>query len=384
MAKIGFTTSDGSDLGNLLVPRDIFSEGGLWLCGYNNNGQLGDNTRTNNSSPVQTIARGSNWKQVSSGRNHTAAIKTDGTLWTWGNNAGQLGDNSISSKSSPVQTISFGTNWKQVAAGATYTAAIKTDGTLWTWGTNTYGNLGDNSITGKSSPVQTMTFSNNWKQVACGYHTAAIKTDGTLWLWGRNDNGQLGNNTANNTSSPVQTIAFGVNWKQVSAGRYHTAAIKTDGTLWSWGQNTSGQLGDNTTTTKSSPVQTIAFGTNWKQVSCGDNTAAIKTDGTLWVWGTNLYGQLGDNTTTTKSSPVQTITFGTNWKQVAAGYLNTAAIKTDGTLWTWGDNSRGQLGDNTIAGKSSPVQTIAFGTNWKQVSTSVMGGYNTVIVKDDI
>jgi alpha-tubulin suppressor-like RCC1 family protein len=384
MAKIGFTISDGSDLGDLLVPRDIFSEGGLWLCGYNINGQLGDNTTTNRSSPVQTIAWGTNWKQASSGASHTAAIKTDGTLWNWGVNFGNLGDNTITSRSSPVQTITFGTNWKQVDAGSNYTAAIKTDGTLWTWGDNTYGQLGDNSTSRKSSPVQTVAFGNNWKQVACGYHTAAIKTDGTLWTWGYNNNGQLGDNTITNKSSPVQTVAFGTNWKQVSAGRYHTAAIKTDGTLWTWGDNIRGQLGDNTTTDKSSPVQTVAFGTNWKQVSCGYHTAAIKTNGTLWTWGDNGNGQLGDNTRTIKSSPVQTITFGTNWKQVSAGYVNTAAIKTDGTLWTWGNNSRGQLGDNTVDSKSSPVQTIAFGTNWKQVSTSAMAGYNTVIVKDDM
>ena len=152
--------------------------------------------------------------------------------------------------------------------------------------------------------------------------------DGTLWTWGYNPYGSLGDNTTTNKSSPVQTIAGGTNWKQVSASGSHTAAIKTDGTLWTWGQNNFGQLGDNTTTSKYSPVQTIAGGTNWKQVSCGTmHTAAIKTDGTLWIWGSNSYGQLGDNTTTYKSSPVQTISAGTDWKQVSCGYNHTAAIK---------------------------------------------------------
>ena len=140
------------------------------------------------------------------------------------------------------------------------------------------------------------------------------------------------------------------------------------GGLWALGLNSFGQVGDNTTTDKSSPVQTISAGTNWKQVSCGYSyTAAIKTDGTLWTWGRNSLGGLGDNSTTSKSSPVQTVSAGTNWKQVACGY-QTAAIKTDGTLWLWGDNTYGQLGDNSITKRSSPVQTIAFGTNWKQVS----------------
>ena len=143
---------------------------------------------------------------------------------------------------------------------------------------------------------------------------------GGLWSCGRNNNGQLGDSTITGRSSPVQTIAGGTNWKQVATGYYHTAAIKTDGTLWSWGYNSEGQLGDSTLTQRSSPVQTIAGGTNWKQVATGYyHTAAIKTDGTLWSWGYNLYGGLGDSTSTNKSSPVQTIAGGTNWKQVSGG-----------------------------------------------------------------
>ena len=153
------------------------------------------------------------------------------------------------------------------------------------------------------------------------------------------------------------------------------------GSLWTWGYNDYGGLGDNTNTRKSSPVQTIAAGTNWKQVSCGDShTSAIKTDGTLWVWGWNYFGQLGDNTTASKSSPVQTISGGTNWKQVAGGGAHTAAIKTDGTLWSWGYNGAGQLGDNTTIAKSSPVQTISAGTDWKQVAG---GASHTAAIKDD-
>ena len=194
---------------------------------------------------------------------------------------------------------------------------------------------------------------------------------GGLWVCGYNGYGELGDSTITNKSSPVQTIAGGTNWKQVATGYYHTAAIKTDGTLWTCGYNGYGQLGDSTITNKSSPVQTITGGTNWKQVACGYfHTAVIKTDGTLWLWGYNLDGQLGDSTITNKSSPVQTIAGGTNWKQVAGGSDHTAAIKTDGTLWTCGYNGSGQLGDSTNTSKSSPVQTITGGTNWKQVAGS--------------
>jgi len=395
-----FIDEKGVDLGKTLIEKDYlisvypnllnqFDTPMLMTWGRNGSGQLGDNTFTQKDSPVQTIAYGANWKQVSGGYGYIAAIKTDGTLWCWGSNSyGQLGDNTVTSRSSPVQTVTFGTNWKSVASGRFHTAAIKTDGTLWMWGRNSNGRLGDNTATNRSSPVQTVAFGTNWKQVACGhFHTTSVKNDGTLWLWGNNGYGQLGDNTVTARSSPVQTITFGTNWSSVSAN-HQTAAVKMDGTLWLWGRNYQGQLGDNTATNKSSPVQTVAFGTNWKQVSCGSSyTSCVKNDGTLWLWGYNNSCQLGDNTATNRSSPVQTIAYGTNWKQVCAtpmglfisfGY-HTVATKTDGTLWTWGYNPDGRLGDNTTTNRSSPVQTILYGQNWKSISC----GYGfTAAIKD--
>jgi alpha-tubulin suppressor-like RCC1 family protein len=352
------------------LPPPTLNPLNLWLWGSGYRGIQGDNTMEARAAPFPIA--GLNWKQVALGSDFTTAIKTDGTLWVWGENTnGRLGDNSITHRSSPVQTIAGGTNWSEVATGITHTAAIRTNGTLWLWGNNTNGRLGDNTITSRSSPAQTVSGGTDWKQVACGDgHTAAIKTNGTLWTWGNNATGQLGSNNTTSRSSPAQTVSGGANWKQVACGNDFTAVIKTDDTLWLWGNNTSGQLGDNTRTHRSSPVQTIAGGTNWKQVSCGNTMAvAIKTDGTLWAWGNNIGGRLGDNTTVDKSSPVQTIAGGTNWRQVSAGKVNfTSAIKTDGTLWTWGTNSQRQLGDNTTINKSSPVQTIAGGNNWSQVS----------------
>ena len=382
---------DGTDSINAIVPVSGLSgslnitttnsiTASLWGCGYNLVGELGDNTRTGRSSPVQTITGGTNWKYIACGNYTACGIKSDGSLWLWGSGSnGQFGDNSPTNKSSPVQTISGGTNWKRVASGNMHTAAIKTDGTLWTWGFGSNGQLGDGTAVDKSSPVQTIAGGTNWKYVACGReHTVALKTDGTLWGWGRDGYGQLGDNTNVNKSSPVQTIAGGTDWKILSAGGYSTAAIKTDGTLWVWGRNYYGGLGINSTNNQSSPVQTTTGGTNWMAVSCGyGQTAAIKTDGTLWMWGNNGGGQLGDNTTADKSSPVQTIAGGTNWKQVACGEFHTTAIKTDGTLWTWGTNNHGQLCDNTTNYRSSPVQTIVGGTNWKR---SCAGTYNTILL----
>jgi alpha-tubulin suppressor-like RCC1 family protein len=384
-----FFQINGSDVTNYFVPRDVFSSGQLWGFGNNQYGQLGTNDQNNRSSPIQTVAGGANWKQVAQGSYHTGAIKTDGTLWMWGDNTtfgtiyGQLGTNNGTQYSSPVQTVSGGTNWKQVDCGDYYTAAIKTDGTLWTWGRNSFGQLGDNTVTRNSSPIQTVAGGTNWKQVCAGSSlTGAIKTDGTLWMWGTNSAGQLGTNDTTSRSSPVQTVSGGTNWKLLSCWS-HSLAIKTDGTLWGWGSNANGELGTNNTTSYSSPVQTVSGGNNWKQVMMATvSTAAIKTDGTLWVWGSNVYGQLGTNDRTTYSSPVQTVAAGTNWKQIAgaSGTYHVAAIKTDGTLWTWGYAQNGELGTNDQNARSSPVQTVAGGNNWKQVSC----GYGSTFALNDI
>jgi len=358
---------------DVFVPADAFREGNLFTWGRNTNGQLGINNTNTRCTPVTTSTGGANWKQVAcaGAGNHTAAIKTDGTLWTWGRGTeGQLGDNTAVSTSTPVQTFTTSTNWKQVSCGTNFTSAIKTDGTLWTWGINSAGELGVNNLTSpRCTPVTTFTGGTNWKQVACGgNHTAAIKTDGTLWTWGGNATfGQLGDNTATDRSTPVQVFGSATNWKQVASGSVHTAAIKTDGTLWTWGYNFYGQLGINNTNTRCTPVQVFGSATNWKQVACGGNhTAAIKTDGTLWTWGRNSNGQLGTGGAD-KPTPVQVASV-TNWKQVSCSNLNTAAIKTDGTLWTWGVNSYGQLGVNDTTQRNTPVTTFAGGTIWKQVS----------------
>ena len=369
------------DFYDVFVPAENFRQPTLFGWGGNTSGQLGDNTGTNRSTPVTTFAGGTNWKSVAGGFAHTSAIKTDGTLWTWGvNGYGQLGNFSNTNRSTPVTTFAGGNDWKQVACGGFHTAAIKTDGSLWTWGFNSYGQLGNFSNTNRSTPVTTFAGGTDWKQVAVGgARTAAIKTDGTLWTWGLNSSSQLGVNDGAIRSTPVTTFAGGTNWKSVSCGSEHTAAIKTDGTLWIWGQGTLGQLGNFAATTRSTPVTTFSGGTDWKQVASGlQHTAAIKTDGSLWTWGANGSGQLGINDSTNRSTPVTTFAGGTDWKQVACGQQYTAAIKTDGTLWIWGLGTSGQLGNFAATTRSTPVTTFAGGNNWKSVTA---GGSHTIAIK---
>jgi len=264
--------------------------------------------------------------------------------------------------------------------------------TLWTWGRNDWGQLGINISGGttnnRTTPVTTFAGGTNWCKITGGAdHYACIKSDGTLWLWGDNQAAQLGINNTTNKNTPVTTFAGGNNWKQVHCGGNYTAAIKTDGTLWTWGRNAYGALGINNTSNRSTPVTTFAGGTNWKQVSGGNfMTAAIKTDGTLWTWGDNLRGQLGINNTTDKLTPVTTFAGGNNWKSVGCGVNFVNAIKTDGTLWVWGGNTYGQLGINvsgTTTNRITPVTTFAGGNNWKNQASS--GGPQEVsaVIKTD-
>ncbi len=370
----GTSSTTYVDMDDMFVSAETFYEKGLYGWGDNANGDIGDGTLTSRSSPVQ-VGTLTDWKQVEVGR-HALATKLDNSLWAWGGNTvGQLGDGTTVTKSSPVR-IGTLNDWEYVSAGEErHSLAVKTDGTLWAWGDNSNGQLGDGTVVNKSSPIKIGTL-NDWKYVSAGSkYSTAIKTDGTIWAWGRNDTGILGDGTVVGKSSPIK-IGILTNWKYVSAGSVysgsaHTLAIKTDGTLWAWGDGNFGKLGDGTIVSKSSPIQ-IGLLTNWKQVVAGyEHSAAVKTDGTLWTWGNNQVGQLGDGTVVNKSSPIQ-IGLLTNWKQVAVGGDDksrafTVGLKTDGTLWAWGNNDNGRLGDGTLIGKSSPVQ-IGILTNWKILS----------------
>ena len=214
---------------------------------------------------------------------------------------------------------------------------------------------------------------------AFGYFTGPLASPVkyTAWTWGDNYSGQLGDGTTTARSTPGQ-VGTDTRWASISAGQYHTVAVKTDGALWAWGWNGDGQLGDGTTTERDAPVQ-VGTDTHWAHVAAGCyHTVAVKTDGTLWAWGYNGNGQLGDGTTTSRSTPVQVGT-DTHWAQVSAGLGHTVAVKTDGTLWTWGNNADGELGDGTTTDRSTPVQ-VGVDTHWAQV---VAGPYHTVAVKTD-
>lgn len=338
--------------------------GNLYAWGRNAQGQIGNDTIIDASSPIQI---GSTlWSDVGSCGNSSSAIKSDGTLWCWGQGAqGKTAQNDEIDLSSPVQVGAL-TTWSKVDGGSNHFTAIKADGTIWAWGSGTFGQLGDGEAVRRSSPVQIGALT-TWSTISAGGSTtAAIKNDGTLWAWGSGGSGQLGQNDLTSRSSPVQ-VGAGTDWAHVYAGYYNSMmAIKTDGTLWAiGGQNSFGQLalpGANTIS-YSSPTQIGAL-TNWQTIAAGTAFCiANKTDGTLWGWGIGSSGELGVNNGITYSSPIQ-IGSDTDWGNAKiASYTGTLVVKADTTLWAWGTGSYGRLGINSDVKVSSPTQ-VGSGASW--------------------
>jgi alpha-tubulin suppressor-like RCC1 family protein len=328
------------------------------------------------SSPTQ-VGSLTNWLSLAAGYKIVMSNKIDGTLWAWGkNNAGQLGLGNTTNYSSPKQ-IGVLTNWSKIIATSICTSSgssfgIKTCGTVWAWGKNNAGQLGLGNTTNYSSPKQIGSCT-NWAYLAGPVNGASmfgIKTCGTLWAWGKNCSGQLGFGNINNYSSPKQVGAL-TNWSGISTSYTPTTlAVKTDGTLWSWGKSTYGNTGLGNTSSYSSPKQ-VGSCTNWASVSASCfSSLAVKTDGTLWSWGCSYYGASGRNIqgASAKSSSPSQVGALTNWKTASTGFSGfaAAALKTNGTAWAWGCNASGELGLCNRTSYSSPKQ-VGSCTTWKTI-----------------
>jgi alpha-tubulin suppressor-like RCC1 family protein len=352
----------------------------IWGWGLNSQGRLGDNTTVSKSSPVSVVGGFTDWCQVSAGsiqptQGLTLAVRTNGTAWAWGyNDCGQLGDNTVTTRSSPVSVVGGFTDWCQVSAGGNkHSLGVRTNGTAWAWGCNNYGQLGDNTTVNKSSPVSVVGGFTDWCQISTGgQHSSGVRQNGTAWTWGRGQYGRLGDNTATNKSSPVSVVGGFTDWCQISAGLSQTLAVRQNGTAWGWGYGNQGQLGIGCLVFyPSSPVSVVGGFTDWCQVSVNSkHSMGVRTNGSLWTWGAGDYGRLGNNCTTNRSSPVSVIGGFTDWCQVATGYRHSLAVRTNGTAWAWGNNCYGRLGDNTTVDKSSPVSVVGGYTDWFQVSGS--------------
>ena len=310
---------------------------------------------------------------VAAGLSHSLAVDANGGLSSWGDDSyGQLGIGRRVASNTPI-AVSVTGQFRKVASGPGHNLALKTDGTLWAWGRNNVGQVGNGSSLNVSAPVQ---IGSGFADVEVGGsywnggHSLALKTDGTLWAWGQNEVGQLGDST---TTSRLRPVQIGSGFAGIAGGGAHSVAVKTDGTLWAWGSNDSGQLGDGTTTNRMAPVQ---IGTGFVAVAAGEqHSLAKKSDGTLWAWGLNSNGQVGNGTTTNQLRPVQ---IGTGYASIGAGVRQSFAARTDGTLWAWGRNSACYLGDGTSTDRLTPLQIGSGG-----FTTVSAGDWHGLALKND-
>ena len=336
---------------------------------------------------------------ISAGGIHSAAIKTDGSLWVWGwNQHGQVGngESGFISDDYGIRSVNQTTPIKvmdsvvSVSAGSFHTLAISNaKNSLWGWGENDFGQLGDGTGFARDEEGYLVTddraapfeiIDAGVSVVSAGNYTTMVIIDGDLWAWGFNNNGCIGDGTTENHNAPVKIMDSVID---VSAGSDFTVAIKADGSLWAWGDNSVGQLGDGKASEYSASPQRVMDDVT--SVSAGNSYAmAIKTDGSLWAWGFNWVGQLGDGSTEDRYTPVKIMD---SASAVSAGVSHTAVIKTDGSLWTFGDNGYGQLGDGTGGIKNAQTNTGDYKTTPVKIMDSVVsvsaGGDHTLALKVD-
>jgi alpha-tubulin suppressor-like RCC1 family protein len=360
---------------------------GPMAVGKNVTGQIGDGTTVNRSVPVPVINL-ANVTVMGGGAFHSLAVESDGSVWAWGNNTfGQVGNGSNSGPGNtgvftPTQVLgvsgAINVAGGGIQSGQQHSLALKSDGTVWGWGSNGSGQLGNGTTTSATRAGKTLVLTDTVAIAAGGQHSLALKNDGTVWAFGSNSSGQLGIGNLTNQSTPVQVTALsGI--IAIAAGGNHSLAVKNDGTVWAWGNNVDGQLGNGTTSQQTTPVQVSGL-TGATLVAAGNvHSVALKSDGTVWAWGDNSSAELGTGTTGgTSTSPVQVTGLAsvTAISSQANG-KHTLALKSDGSVWGWGANVFGQLGDGTTTTRSAPVQMT--GLSGRAASLSAGGSHSLIL-----
>ena len=356
----------------------LAEDGAVWTWGSNEFGQLADGTTSDRGAPMKVV-NFDNVIDISAGYGHSIALRRDGTVWSWGVNwEGVLGDGTTVSRSKPVPVANL-SNVTAITAGQFHNLALKQDGTVWAWGRNDYGKLGDGTETNRSAPVQVVNLTQVIAIAASNIHTIALKQDGTVWVWGGFEGQSDGRLVFLNKPAQVANL---FNITAIAIGENHFLALKQDGTVWAWGSNKFGELGDGTTTSRSTPVQVTSLA-NVSAIAAGvgyfdAHSLAVKRDGSVWAWGKNESGELGDDTTINRSAPVQ-VTSLTNVTAVGPGERYALALKQDGTVWAWGDNTYGKLGDNSSILRNTPLPVA----NLTDVTAISSGHVHTLALKKD-
>jgi alpha-tubulin suppressor-like RCC1 family protein len=349
----------------------IRHDGTLWAWGKNDKGQLGRNNTTSYPKPVQ-VGTDKTWAAVAAGDYVSFGLKKDGTLWSWGaNDDGLLGNGATSAtpRLVPDQVCKvsgpacYGNRYVSMSAGAKHVLALKNDGTVWAWGRNPDGELGDGTRTNRFYPTQIYGGDHRWISISAGgFHSVALNKDGEIWTWGSNVYGELGQGDFSSSAYPALESSAGHDWAQIAAGRYHTIALKKNGSVWGWGDNSSSQLGNGSTTLKfasPAPAQGEGLADDWACIGAGTYASGgIRMNGKIYTWGANDNGVLGNGAIATRTLPGTIYKNQTDWSSFAMGYMQCFALKTNGFLWGWGNNTDGEVGVNSTGNtKNTPQQT---------------------------
>lgn len=345
---------------NHILAVDV--DGLLWSWGSNSHGQLGLASPDSYTTPQVVNVPNVEWATVAAGGNHSAAIDVDGNLWTWGANGnGQLGHNDVLARSQPTMVDSTLT-WLTVSTADNRTLAIDAQNRLWGWGHGRTGQLGLGNVFQQAlAPTLIDTGAQQWEYVSVSSHVLALDSAGQIWSWGFNGSGQVGNGNAQTVWTPFLVQVAGVDyWKQIVAGGMHTLAIDNNDRLWTWGFNNEGQLGIGHNSPRNVPQLVETGPTSWSAVGAGQfHSLAIDASGDLFSWGYGANGRLGLSSNDDYNTP-QLITAGpSNWTQLASRGSHSLGLGADGSLWSWGVNNSGQLGNGTTIASSTP-SAIAF------------------------
>jgi alpha-tubulin suppressor-like RCC1 family protein len=335
-------------------------------------GKLGDGTTTDRSLPIEVHGPGNvgNLDSVTAimgGEHDNLALRTDGTLWAWGANfVGQLGTGNYTDTETPVQVTSLISVTKLGGRGY-HSLAVDANGTVWAWGWNKSGELGHDTTglacpaplfgTCSNVPVQVVGLTNPLTVTGGGFFSLALMPDHTVMGWGANNYGELGDASYTQRAAPVHASAVLSHVVNISAGWTHAVALTDDGHVWTWGDNSKGEIGNGVTSTTGISVPYEVPGLqNVVGVSGGDSwTGALLADGTVVTWGYNMFGQLGDGNFNDRSTP-GVVPGLTNVKLFAARDYHGIAVKQDGTVWDWGSGMHGELGHNAVNNSAVPVQ----------------------------
>jgi alpha-tubulin suppressor-like RCC1 family protein len=354
----------------------IREDGTLWCWGNGSFGRLGlgDNT-SSRLEPVQ-VGDATDWRQISAGGHHTCGVRDDGTLWCWGRGIErQLGIGTTMQRNTPTR-VGSGSNWAWVATGAWHTCAVRIDGSLWCWGQGAEGRLGLGDVTDREVPVRVGEM-NTWARVTAGFaHSCGLMADGTLWCWGRG--GQLGLDDLAFRTEPEQ-VGEEEDWQMVAAGGAHGCGLREAGTLWCWGGTAFGQLGIQDRVGDQYRPVPVAHPQSMRKVSAYlEHSCGIATDGSLWCWGANWTGQLGVPGLSLSTVPAQ-VGSDTDWRDVTVGSEHTCGVRDDGSLWCWGRGRSRVLGLGDDLDREEPTR-VGTDTNWERVAA---GSDHTCALRSD-